>query len=159
MANEVANTRSAQIEAANNKLAEIITDINAHYMTNTDPAEAIAMMAMPVIDAENFEDMFSGAGGVDDLHENLLKVGLHVEEITFNKSDYTEGLPVYATFSGKVLATGEPFIANCGAWQVVLVAYKCVKNNWLPRNFCFERLEKATSRGFHPVNIYPWDEF
>lgn len=158
MAN-VAKTREAALKEANSRLSSIIEDITNNYMVSSDPAEAVAMMAMPILDAENFEDMFAGAGNVDDLQESLLNIGLHVEEISFNKSDFTDGLPVYATFRGKVLSTGDSFVANCGAWQVVLVAYQCVKNGWLPRNFCFIRSEKATSRGYHPVNICPWDEF
>jgi hypothetical protein len=156
--NTPATTRQGMLEAANRRLVEVAEDIANNYMVNTDSKEAIAVMANALLDAEDFESMFD-ASSVDDLQEDLMKVGLHVEEITFNKSDFQDGIPFYATFTGKRLDNGRPFIANCGAWQVVLVAYKCVKNNWLPRNFMFERQEKATRAGYHPVNIYPWDEF
>jgi hypothetical protein len=143
------------VTTAAQKLAAISEDIQTNYMNDT--SDAVSSMAEPILDAETFEDMFIGAGL--EPSADLYDVGLHVEEISFNKSDFEQGIPFYATFRGKKLSDGSDFVTNCGAWQVVVVAYKCLKNDWLPRNLMFHRNEKATSAGFHPVNTYPWDEF
>lgn len=143
-------------QKAREQLAAISTDIANNYVAKVNSEDAIASMAARILEAETFEEMFEGSS-VDNLHESLLNTGIHVTSAAFVKSDYTYGIPFYVHFEGKRLDNGEEVSFNCGAWQVVVVAYRCVKNNWLPRNFCFVRQEKATDQGFHPVNIFPWE--
>jgi hypothetical protein len=145
-------------ELALSRVNAIIDNINTKYMApSDDPAAAIAQMAATILDAETFEEMFLAAN-LEPAAE-LFDVGLHLEEISFNRSDYTEGFPFYATLRGKRLDNGEEFVCNCGAWQVVLVAYKTLENGWLPCGVMLHRSERATRGGYHPVNILRYDAF
>lgn len=149
--------KNETVEIAKQKLTAMAMDIRNLYMNDSSPEDAVATMAQSILDADDFESMFAESSL--EPAESLFDKGLHVTHINFNESDYAEGIPFYATFHGKVLDTGEDFIANCGAWQVTVVAYKCLKNDWLPRDFMFHRSEKPTKRGYYPVNILPWDAF
>lgn len=144
------------VDLANKQIAKIVEDVTTNFMTD-DPAEAVAVMSLPIINAENFEDMFLGFGTEPD--KELFDIGLHVEGVSFNKTDYQNGLPFYATITGKRLDNGESFITNCGAWQVVLVCYTMLKRGWLPRDLMLHRAENPTAKGYYPVNILPYDAF
>lgn len=141
-------------ERANAQLATMTKDIAENY-SGSDPQEAVAVMALSILEAETFEDMFLSAGVTPS--SDLFDVGLLITDINFNRSSYEQGLPYYATFHGKKLSDGSEFIANCGGWQTVVVAYKLLKHNYLPRNMMFHRLERATEAGYHPINLTPWD--
>lgn len=139
------------------KIDEMVSTIYQKYMAPTDdPRGAIANMAERILDAEDFDSMFT-TGGLEPTAD-LFDTGLRIDQISFNTSDYQAGLPFYATFRGKKIQDGSDFICNCGAWQPVTVAYKILQNGWLPRNMVFHRLEGATRAGYHPVNILPWEE-
>lgn len=152
----VAKPTPNSLEVANAKMAELIADVEANYLHH-DAVEAIAQMAVPILNADNFEDMFYGTG--DEPDKELFDIGLEITEISFNKSTYQDGLPFYATFKGKRLDTGKEFVTNCGGWQPTLVAYQMIKNGWLPKTVHFHRAERPTAAGYYPINILPWDAF
>lgn len=134
------------------------------WANNQSPEEAIASMALPYFEAESFGQMFEQQSSIEP-RLDLMDIGLMIEAVSFNKSDYAEGLPYYATFHGyKLIDTpdgqqrGDDFVTNCGGWQTVVVAYRCRAEGWLPRAFCFHRADKPTKRGFYPVSIFPWGD-
>jgi len=143
-------------ELALQKVEQMVTVIYEKYMAPTDnPRAAIANMAERILDAVDFDSMF-GTGGLEPTAD-LYGVGLHIEAINFNTSDYQAGLPFYATFTGKVVSDGRDFICNCGAWQPVVVSFRLLEEGWLPRNMMFTRMDAQTRAGYHPVNLLPWD--
>jgi hypothetical protein len=142
--------------ASQQKLANMVDTIYTKYLPIDDPRLAIANMAERILDAENFEDMFTAAEV--EPNADLFDVGLHVENVSWNRSEYDAGLPFYAVFSGHKITDGAEFITTCGAWQPVVIAYRLLEQGWLPRNLIFHRQESATRAGYHPVNILPWNE-
>ena len=136
----------------------VIEDVQENYMSN-DANEAIASMALPILTATSFEEMFLGAGTEPD--KELFDVNLNLQEVTFQKSTYEEadGFPFYVVLKGKRIDDGTDFLTVCGAWQVVLVCYRMVKENWLPRNVRLHRSERETARGYRPINLLPSDAF
>lgn len=139
------------------KVDSMVANIYQKYMSPTDdPRAAIANMAERILDAETFEEMFSSSNV--EPNADLFDKGLAIDAINFNSSDYQAGLPFYATFRGKKIEDGSDFITNCGAWQTVVIAYKLLENDWLPRNLMFHRNESPTRAGYHPVNLLPWEE-
>ena len=157
MAKEV-EKRVSTVERSQNFIKEMTGDIE-RSLTSQTPEEAIASMALKIFEAEDFAAMFESSS--IDPRADLMEVGLRIESVSWNKSDYAEGLPYYATFQGTVLEgphKDEEFVTNCGGWQTVVVAYQCVKKHGLPRNFVFHKSDKPTSRGFYPVNLLPWGD-
>jgi hypothetical protein len=156
MAKNEVEKRVTQVEKSSQFLTQMIKDMENSVTTQT-PEEAIASMALPIFEAEDFHSMFETTG--IDPRSDLMDVGLRVESVSWNRSTYAEGLPFYATFHGVVLEgpqVAQEFVTNCGSWQAVVVAYQCVKRNWLPKDFVFHKSDKPTARGFYPVNLLPW---
>ena len=160
MAKNDVEKRVSAVERAQTHINQMVQDIEQSLNQQT-PEEAIASMAMPIFEAESFADMFNQVSNVNP-RADLMDVGLRVDTVTWNRSDYSEGLPFYATFHGVVLEgpqKDQEYVTNCGSWQAVTVAWNCQKKGWLPKNFVFHQSEKATSRGFHPVNLLPWGDY
>ena len=143
--------RRTQVALA--KITSMSDDIRDNYLGTSE--DAVAAMAEILLDATTFEDMFNAADNGIKPRDDLMDTALEIEDISFNRSTYDAGLPYYATFFGKRVSDGEEFITNCGAWQTVVVAYKMIKNGWLPRVITFHKSEQSTASGFYPVNILP----
>lgn len=134
------------------RIQEMVMTIESQYLGSAE--DAIANMAFSILEASEFDDMFNE----DNVPQKLFDTDLRVEEITFNRSNFEGGIPYFATFRGKTVKEGDPFLVNLSAWQPVVVAYKCLTENWLPRNLRFHKAEKATARGFFPVTVQPVEE-
>lgn len=146
----------SSVERSRQYIADMVSDIE-RSLTSQTPEEAIASMALQIFEAEDFAGMFEGNS--INPRADLMDVGLRVESVSWNKSDYGEGLPFYATFHGTILEgphKDTEFVTNCGGWQTVVVAYQCVKKYGLPKEFVFHKADKPTSRGFYPVNLLPY---
>ena len=142
----------ADTSVAVQRINNMVADIAANYMG--DPQEAVANMAFAILEANEFDEMFNE----DNVPQKLFDTELRVEEIVFNRSSFEGGIPYFATFRGKTIKTGESFLCNLSAWQPVVVAYKMLKENWLPRNVLFHKSDKPTARGFYPVTVQPVEE-
>jgi hypothetical protein len=143
MAKKEASTAVARIQ-------QMSQEIETLYLGNAEVA--VANMAFTILEANSFDDMFNE----DNVPQKLYDVEIKVEEITFNRSSYGGGIPYFATFRGT--ANGENVLVNCSGWQPVVVAYKCLKEGWLPRNFVLHKAEKPTAAGFYPITILPAEE-
>ena len=142
----------ADSSVAVQRINTMVADIASNYMG--DPQEAVANMAFAILEANEFDEMFNE----DNVPQKLFDTDLRVEEIVFNRSSFEGGIPYFATFRGKIMGSGESFLCNLSAWQPVVVAYKCLKENWLPRNVRFHKADTPTARGFYPVTVQPVEE-
>lgn len=119
---------------------------------DVDPAQAALDIAKRIMDGDTVDDILGVGESTDATHaEDVIGIPFTIHEVTWQKSNFNQGLPVYSVAHVTNLLTGQRDVVTCSATNVCSAFLAIQKKGLLPVDVKYVRSDKATAAGFWPL--------
>ena len=114
-----------------------------------DPAMIALQITQQILQAADVDAIFAVTDSTP--MQELLGVGIEVDDVTFNASSFKDGPPVYALVHGKRLDDGSRITSSCGGRSIMAALFRMKQLGAFPQRIKVEQSKKANADGNHTL--------
>ena len=114
-----------------------------------DPQEIALRITQQILQAGDVDAIFAVTESTP--MQELLGIGIEVDDVTFHASSFKDGPPVYALIKATRLDSGDKVTASCGGRSIMAALFRMKQLQALPQRIKVENSKKPNAEGNHTL--------